>query len=121
MSKNKTPESKLAARCEATILKAQLTLDNHVERVQREPLEAMIWSKSVFQAAADLQVNRIVLDALTPEDTKATFASVREHAVNEVMRRSGNASSTSTSPTSNLADLCVLVAWSELIEAMKWM
>lgn len=113
-----TPESKLIARCQLNVDKATLVLEKHIEHLRADPLGAMTWSRSVFQAAADFQVSRTILNALTLADTKATFDSIREHVGDEIARRSANAASMSTSPTSNLADLYVLVAWSEIADAM---
>ena len=84
-------------------------LKDFAKSMSENPLYALSWSKDVFDASAKAAVAKELVKAF---EAGATFEEWQEEARRNAMRMARNPSM-STSPTSNLVDMCVCAAWAD--------
>lgn len=82
------------------------------------PAHAFEWADSAMEAAAIEDVFLRVINALTAKDTKATRATMYEHAMQQVMQKSKHPSR-SSGQCMNLMAQHTLSAWAQVAELMK--
>jgi len=84
-------------------------LKDFAKSMSENPLYALSWSKDVFETSAKAAIAKELLKAF---EMGATFEEWQEEARRNAMRMARNPSM-STSPTSNLVDMCVCAAWAD--------
>jgi lipopolysaccharide biosynthesis regulator YciM len=78
--------------------------------LDKSPGMALSWSLETFKAVARGEVGASLVDAVK---RGVSLEDIQKHIASEVSRRAQSATSTSTSPTSNLWDTSLLEAWAE--------
>ena len=100
-------------RLESNITAYQESLDKFVEKFKADPSYALSWSTGTFQTAAQLNVAKMVLAALTAE-TPCSMQAIKETLMDRVLHKSKYPAQ-STSPCSNLIEQYELAAYAELL------
>jgi hypothetical protein len=91
-------------------------LKDFAKSMSENPLYALSWSKDVFVASAKACVAKELVSMF---EAGATFEEWQEEARRNALRMARNPSM-STSPTSNLVDMCVGAAWAEAAEESRF-
>lgn len=110
-----TREQRILRIADANIASALLTIERYKIKLDEDPVSALRECDDLFDAAASLDVNREVRDALTE---LATVESTRAYLTHEVFRFS-RLPGPSTSPTKNLSRECRAVACVALLDRIE--
>lgn len=81
------------------------------------PWFALEWGDALFEAAARQKVYREVRNALAAKDTKATLATVRQHALEKALNGAKNPKQ-STGVCNTLMSRCETMIWAELADVL---
>lgn len=108
----------LIKRLESNIASYQESLDKFVEKFKADPAYTLSWGTATFQTAAQLNVAKMVLNALTAE-TPCSVQAVKETLMDRVLHKSKYPAQ-STSPCSNLMEQYELSAYAELLSDLRY-
>lgn len=97
--------------------RATETIEAFKRSLDENPMYALEWSNSAFEAAGVACVFAEVLSSIDRPGTRVTLRSLHDYALDQMMRKVDCGSS--TSPTANHMNKCVLVAWAQLFDMVR--
>ncbi len=126
MTEAETMRALLIEHLERRLGKAQAVTEREVakliesmaEEKSRALLYVLEWSDSLFAAAAEADVLERVHGALVAKDSKATFETLKAHALDQALGKASRGQS-SSSGTHNLVDRYTAAAWCEVAQLLR--
>jgi hypothetical protein len=110
--------AEIIAHCEIEVNTAERQLKKFEQRFAISPANAFEWVDASFAAAAQLDLNRRIISALTKEGTQATPASIEEWARDELRSKARHMSRSTSVGANTMAQcsICELQAFVDFLD-----